>query len=68
MQRAALDWVFFDYQEASVPGNDALQELSATFSSRSGENGEGRICAWRIAKERCAIRRLQRPLRSSAYK
>jgi hypothetical protein len=30
--------IFYDYQEASVPGNDAMQELSATFSSRPGEN------------------------------
>jgi hypothetical protein len=29
--------IFYDYQEASVPGNDAMQELSATFSSRPGE-------------------------------
>jgi hypothetical protein len=30
--------IFYDYQEASVPGNDAMQELSATISSRSGES------------------------------
>jgi hypothetical protein len=30
--------IFYDYQEASVPGNDAMQDLSATFSSRPGEN------------------------------
>ena len=29
---------FYDYQEASVPGNDAMQDISATFSSRPGEN------------------------------
>jgi len=30
--------IFYDYQEASVSGNDALQELSAAFSSRPGDN------------------------------
>ena len=30
--------IFYDYQEASVPGNDAMQDLSATFSSRPGED------------------------------
>lgn len=30
--------IFYDYQEASVSGNDAMQELAATFSSRPGEN------------------------------
>lgn len=30
--------LFYDYQESSLPGNDALQELSATFSSRPGES------------------------------
>ena len=30
--------LFYDYQEASVPGNDPMQELSATLSSRPGEN------------------------------
>jgi hypothetical protein len=30
--------IFYDCQEASVPGTDAMQEFSATFSSRPGEN------------------------------
>ena len=30
--------LFYDFQEASVSGNDAMQELSATLSSRPGEN------------------------------
>ena len=30
--------LFYDFQEASVSGNDAMQELSASFSSRPGEN------------------------------
>jgi hypothetical protein len=30
--------LFYDYQEASVSGNDSMQELSATLSSRPREN------------------------------
>lgn len=30
--------LFYDYQESSLPGADALQELSASFSSRLGDS------------------------------